>query len=497
LIDKVDISAQIQEMIALAAGLRADGKDEAADEIVQTVESVAALHPDPAACAALAHWHFDQGRAEPALAWCDRALALQSRDADTLNLRGAALNRLGRFAEARAAFEDVLRIAPQEAAPRVNLAAALQALGLAEEALNALDQAIALDPTLAAAQAARGNLLSEQGREVEAITAYDRALALDPSLHRIAFNRGCAHLLAGDPAQGWRDLEARARIAGALGPARTLPMPRWDGEDLNGRTVLLHCEQGMGDALMFIRYAPLLQAMGARVVLESFQALAPLLRRAPGVDQVIIRSDPLPQADYHLPLMSLPLMLRKPEPWSPGPAYLTAPSDSVERWTGWLGMGLKVGLTVSGNPAQANDHKRSVPLAQLTPALPLGPTYVLLQKDVREADRAALAMRPDICLPDLGGFSDTAALTQGMDLVITVCTATAHLAGALGKPFWLLSRSPPDWRWGLTGDESAWYPSARIYRQAKPGDWSAPAAAVGRDLETMIGGSRCGRPGRT
>ena len=490
----------------------------------EALSVAAALQPaDALLLNALSVCFFRLDRAEEALQAADRALALNGNFLDAWNSRGLALTRLGRSAEARAAFEHALTLAPFDAALYVNLAGALQALGLPDEALDGLDRAVALDaalpdahlnrgnalrdlgrpaealdaydravalaPRLAAAHSSRGNLLFQLKRFGEAIASYGAALAIEPGLAAIQVNRGHCHLMLGQFAEGWRDFEARWAVPGALGPGRPLSMPRWRGEDLEGRAILLHCEQGMGDSLQFIRYAAAVKARGAHVVLESFQALAPLLRHADGVDQVIIRSDPLPALDFHLPLMSLPLVLGLAQPLAAAEPYLRVPAEEVAQWRQRLGAGdrLRIGLAVSGNPKNSNDEARSAPLAALAAALPAGPDYVLLQKEIREADRGTLQARPDIQVlgEALSSFLDTAAICQAMDLVISVDTSLAHLAGGLGRRVWVLLSDAADWRWSPIVGTKAWYPSAEVYRQQIAGSWSEPLAQLRRDLAAL------------
>ena len=508
------IAAQIEELLRLADDLRASGKLDGAEELLR---GLIGLAPGPSVArglgltlAARGDWRgaasqlqdapadgetlnalavcsLQLGDAAAALTWADRALEAGFGNAFTN--RGAALNRLGRYEEACYAFRRAVALDPRDIAAFANLAAALQGLGRSLEAIDAADRAIALNPRIAPAHATRANALYGLGRNAEAIPSYDAALALDPDQPRLQVNRGYCHLELGDFEQGWRDHEARWRVPGALGPGRVLTMPRWQGEDLSGKTILLHCEQGMGDAIQFIRYAPLVAARGATVVVEAFQALQRLFTGAPGVDQVIIRSDPLPPLDFHCPLMSLPFVLGLPQPYAPEGAYLSVPAEATARWKkAPTASPLKIGVCASGNPAQGNDAQRSIPLADLLGALPVGPAYLLLHKEVRETDRAALEARPDLAFlgEQITDLADTAALIDRMDLVVSVDTAVSHLAGALGKPVWILARIPADWRYAHHPTRTAWYPSATVYRQEIAGDWPGVLARVERDLTALM-----------
>jgi tetratricopeptide (TPR) repeat protein len=505
-----EVLAQIEELTRLAEALRQAGRLAEAEEVLLGLHQLApgpaiarglgliraargdwrdaaslllAAPADGETLNALAVCHVQLGDPGQALAFADEAIRRGSTAAFTN--RGAALSGLGRLEEACAAFQEALARDPDDLAAQTNLAAALQAVGRSAEAVEAAGRALALDPALAPAHAVRANALFALGRNTEAIASYDAALELDPSQARLQVNRGYCHLQLGHFALGWRDHEARERIPGALGPGRPLAMPRWQGEDLGGKTILLHCEQGMGDSIQFIRYAARIKERGAQVVVEAFQALERLLATAPGVDQVITRRDPLPQLDYHLPLMSLPLVLGEPEPWTPDAPYLAVPADAREAWKDALPpAALRIGVCASGNPAQANDRHRSIPLADLLAALPEGPSYLLLHKEVREEDQAALEARPDVAfLGDrIADFADTAALIEQMDLIVSVDTGVSHLTGALGRPVWILARTPSDWRYAHHPTQTAWYPSATVYRQVERGDWQEVLERVRRDL---------------
>lgn len=525
------ITAQIEELISLADGLRTAGEFEQAGDILASLERLAPSEPAVRMALAVAIEAFCDRLLQAkdydgALEAADRALALSPGLAVALNNRGNALNGLGRHGEAVAAFTAALARSPMDPAVRVNLAAALHGLGKLADALTQLDRAIWLDPTLpgahvnrgnvlrdmgrhdealesyaraaalepamAEAHASRANLLAELQRNREALEAYDAALALRPGDAKLRLNRSYSRLLLGDFEGGWRDYEARRAIPQNLGPSRQLSAPLWLGEEgLEGRTILLHCEQGMGDAIQFVRYARAVAALGAVVVLEAFEALAPLFRTVEGVAQVITRRDLLPAIDCHCPLMSLPLALSVaggPAPASP--PYLSVDAAHADRWRGRFTGSLKIGVAVSGKPANANDRRRSIPLAAVADALPLGPTYVLIQKDIRDEDRAVLDARPDIAFPgpELASFADAAAICQAMDLVISVDTSLAHLGGALGRPVWILLSQPWEWRWRIEGEHSDWYPTARLYRQDRRDDWADTLGRIERDLGKMVVG---------
>ena len=451
------------------------------------LDAVALDDRDPVVFNVLSACAFQTGDFAAALAEADRALALNPHYPEAYNNRGAALLRLGRPGEAAEALAAALRFMPRDAEINLNLGNALDALEQLPAALQYVERAIALAPRLAPARVNRGNILQRLGRHRDALQAYDQALALDPANVDANWNRALCCFLLGDYAAGWRGFEWRWRLEHRRSEAGRFAQPSWLGQErIDGKTILLHCEQGLGDTIQFARYVGQVAGRGARVVLEVFPPLAGLMATLPDTIQIIRRGDPLPPFDLHTPLMSLPLALGEPEPAFPPQPYLAADPARARAWAERLGLasGLRVGLACSGSRTNGNDANRSIPFETLAAWLPAGPDYHLVQKDIRDADRAALATRRDIAVWDeaLGDFADTAALCQSMDLVISVDTSVAHLAGALGRPVWLMLPFDPDWRWGLHSDTTPWYPRMRIYRQARRRDWSDPLERVARDL---------------
>jgi tetratricopeptide (TPR) repeat protein len=429
---------------------------------------------------------------DAALSHADASLALDPASPDAHGNRGNALLRLGRREDALEALRAAQTLGPRDPAMAVNVANVLTELDRHAEALESLDRALALAPQLAAAHLNRANVLTRLGRHAEALAAYDQAIALDPNSVDAHCNRGICRLLLGDHAGGWADYEWRWRRDVADFRPRGFAQPLWLGrEAIAGRTLLLHAEQGLGDTLQFVRYVADVAARGARVVLEVQPPLVRLVRGLPGVAQVVTRGDALPAFDLHCPLMSLPLALGEAQPAPDRAPYLTVPDAELAAWSERLGRKTapRIGLVVSGRAAHGNDAQRSLSFAALTPYLPAGLDYHLLQKEVREADRDALAARPDVRVwaEALGDFADTAALTRLMDLVVSVDTSVAHLAGAIGRPAALLLPAEPDWRWGLNAPHTPWYASLRLYRQTRQGDWQAPLAQVAAELRALIG----------
>ncbi len=459
------------------------------------------------------------GRSEEALASLDRALAAAPDNPDAHNNRGNILLALGRPAEAEAAFGKALDRAPAHPQARINRASARSALGRHAEALEDLDAALAREPAHPVAHYNRGNALRAAGRESEAAAAYERALAAAPAHVASWFNRGLAlqalnrhadaldsfaralgldpghadaHFAAsmslltlGDHRRGWPEYEWRWRRAG-MAP-RDLRIPLWLGEPpLEGRTILVHAEQGLGDTIQFARYVPGLARLGAKVVLEVQPELRPLLAGLEGAHAVVARGEKLPPCDLHCPIASLPLAMKTEAGTIPAAIpYLRAGEERLARWRGRLeGVSRpRVALAWSGRAAHANDRNRSIALAELAPILSVaGAGFVSVQRDLREADAARLAAAPQVADlgPELGDFADTAAVLALCDLTICVDTSVAHLAGAMGRPLWVLLPFQPDWRWTLDAPRSPWYPAAELFRQPAPGDW-APAIARVRE----------------
>jgi Tetratricopeptide repeat/Glycosyltransferase family 9 (heptosyltransferase) len=322
----------------------------------------------------------------------------------------------------------------------------------------------------------RGVALQEQKRLDEALTSYDQAIVLKPDYADAHWNFSLLRLLTGDFERGWAESEWRWKNASLDLSERTFSQPLWIGaEAIDGKTLLLHHEQGLGDAIQFCRYVPLVAARGARVVLEVDRPLRQLMSGLAGVSHCLCKGEALPNFDMHCPLLSLPLAFGTLLETIPSTTpYLSVPAP-VQDWEAKLGPKdrLRVGLVWSGNPRHRDDIKRSIELNALSSLFDVAATFVSLQKELRAGDAALLRERSDII--SLGqsfeNFADTAALISCLDLVISVDTSVAHLAGALGRPVWILLPFVPDWRWLLDRDDSPWYPTARLFRQTNTRDW--------------------------
>lgn len=438
----------------------------------------AALNNRGGALAALGRW-------SEALASIERALALQPDDAAAWSGRGRVLQQAGRHEDALASFAAALRLRPGDARSLCDCGAGLQALGRHAEALAHFQAAVAADPRSVAALTDRGNALAALGRHEEALGSYAQALALSPDDPEVLWNMGLARLASGDYAAGWPLYEQRWRVPSLQLAPRATDVPRWHGhEDVRGRSLLLHAEQGFGDAIQFVRFAREIAARGAQVTLACAPALQRLFTRADGVAQVVVPGrDRVPAFDWQLPLMSVPAALGTTLDRLPQPPYLSADPAGVRAWDARLQGGLKVGLAWSGNPDFAAARLKACPPHLLAPLLATpGCRFVSLQPGALRVAAGALGAGVFDAGEALDDFADTAALIESLDLVITIDTAVAHLAGALGKAVWILLPRAADWRWLVGRADSPWYPSARLYRQAGPGDWTGVLARVAQDL---------------
>ncbi|HLG84983.1 MAG TPA: tetratricopeptide repeat protein [Bradyrhizobium sp.] len=438
---------------------------------------------------------YGLGRIEEALACLDACDALRPNHVPTLQRRAACLTRLKRFEEALALCHTSHALAPDDAGICNNLGTVLRSLGQDEDALPWFDQALALQPNDRDALHNKAAALAKLRRFTDAVAIYQHLKTEDPN--DALAELGIAHLqlLNGHFASGWAGREARWKMA------RSYPdfaQPMWLGqESLAGKTIVIIADEGLGDTIQFVRYVPMLAERGARVILVVQDPLHPLLSKLPGISQCLPMSDiHLPPFDFHCPIMSLPLAFgTRLETIPSSTPYLPAPDDDrVRAWEQRLGAHdrLRVGLCWAGNPRQPDDHNRSVALQAFSSLLDADATFVSLQKEMKPDDRAALREMPGIIdLTDqLTDFAETAALLACLDLVITVETSVAHLAGALGHKTWTLLCYTPDHRWLLDRDDSPWYPTMRLFRQTRPGDWQSVFARVRIKLEQEIAAFR-------
>lgn len=487
----------------------------------------AALRVEPRSADALCNLGLVLGalkRDGEALASFEKALALDPGHVEALNNRGRALLEAGRAEEALASFDQVLRRQPGHVEARINRGNALSGLARHDEALADYEAAIAVSPVHPGAHFNRGNALLSLGRHGDAVAAYDRALASAPTYVKALSNRGLAlaalgryaealasyagalavdksfadahhnealtRLRIGDLGRGFAKYEWRWKRSGML--PRRLAQPLWLGEyPLGRKTILLHAEQGFGDTIQLARYARRIGQAGARVILEVQPELKRLLGRLDGVAEVIGRGEKLPAFDLHCPLASLPLACKTTLETIPADIpYLAPDAERLARWRSRLATleSPRVALAWSGRTTHENDRNRSIAFSRLEPLLSVpGIRFVGVQRDLRPED--AELVRRDHRIVHLGDelddFADTAAVMTLVDLVISVDTASVHLAGAIGRPVWVLLPFVADWRWMLDREDSPWYPTARLFRQRAIGDWDGVVALAGVELRKL------------
>lgn len=369
----------------------------------------------------------------------------------------------------------------------------LFASGRLAEALACIDRALAIDPDNALVHANRGIALAALCRLPEALVSFDRALDLKPDYAEAYFGRAVARLLSGDFAQGWVDFEWRwKRTNGPSGlQRREFAQPLWLGEkSLAGKTLLVHAEIGLGDTLQFCRYVTPLARLGATVILQVQSPLVELLADLQGVSRVMTEVQPLPAFDYHCPLLSLPLAFKTELETIPAERrYLRADPAKVARWKIRMGdtTGRRIGLVWRGDPNNRDDRHRSMALSDLLQQLPVDCRYYSLQKELSESEKRIFHAHPSTsCLANDLDFTETAAVCECVDLVISVDTSVAHLSAALGKPTWILLPFSPDCRWLLSRSDSPWYPSVTLYRQQSIGDWRDVLTRVAADLQDRV-----------
>lgn len=475
-------------------------------EAVPALEAVLAGDPDHlSANASLALAYHAQGQAAPALQAADRAWAAGAREPELAYLRAALCDQLQRPDDCLAALRQTLSLDPRHVGARLGLGGKLalqwDSLDEAQQLLDQLERELPGDARVAANQ---GIIHLTRGEYGLARQFFDAALARDPPLFIARFYRGCIDLLEGNFAAGWPALDDRWTAGGTHAGQRHYAQPLWRGEAIAGQRLFVYHEQGLGDSLQFCRYLRLLLARDIAVVLEVPVALVGLMRRSlPPAVELIACSAPTPHFDWHCPMVRLPLALRTEVASIPVDVpYLQADPACVARWHQRLGgtAARRIGLAWAGNPLHSGDRQRSIRLADLRPLLeqatraaaaadPARPLeFLVLQDHLRAGEAELLAELPMVNYlgPSLTDFDVTAALVELCELVITVDTAAAHLAGAMGKPTWVLLPYVPDWRWLLERSDSPWYPTLRLYRQATLGSWSQPLDRVLNALQAWL-----------
>ena len=428
----------------------------------------------------------------PAALGCLQQAARISPEMPKLNaLTAAVLRKMGRLRESAAYCERECRISPNDPDAHYNLALARQTLQQIPEAIDSYRAALRLRPHYVDALLGLGRSLRQARQSDAALQYFTDAVQLAPSDARAHWELGTTQLALGQFLPGWKGFEWRWQLKDFTTPPPPYTQPQWDGRDLGGKRIFLHCEQGYGDVIQFSRYAPLVAARGGHVILGCPKQLRPLMETVPGVAEVVTTRETLPPFDTHAPLMSLPSIFGTTLETIPAAIPYIHPRVTTPSQTKWVEElpGKKVGVAWAGSSAHANDANRSLPPEFLKPLLTLpGIRWHSLQA----GEAARVLAHPDFAgkIVDLGSrfgdFHDTAEAIRELDLVIAVDTAVAHLAGAMGKTVWLILPYEAEWRWMTTHEGSPWYPTMRLFRQSSPGNWEELLERVARQLRVLF-----------
>ncbi|QZZ18835.1 tetratricopeptide repeat protein [Leptothermofonsia sichuanensis E412] len=436
----------------------------------------------------LALWKLGKQRIEEAIATYSQIVTFEPNNLKAYDGLGAILQDQNKLEEALSYYQQALSVQPDEPRALNNIGAILQRQGKSNVAITYHQRALAVKPDYVEAHISLGTALQDQGRFQEAADCFERALKLDPNFPNAHYNRGLLLLTQGDYGQGFAEYEWRFQT-GEFPPC-PFKQPVWDGADLKGRTLLLHAEQGLGDTIQFIRYAAIAAQRGGRVVLTCHKPLMRLLSSIAGIDQMVPLGYPLPEFHTYAPLLSLPHILGTTLDTVPAQVpYLHPPRESTVRLNTPPGAQLKVGIVWSGGNLYKRNQVRSCPLTYFQPLLEIpNIAYYSLQKGIPQMDLLELGWQ-ESHIQDLSqqltDMAETAAAIAQLDLVITVDTSVAHLAGALGKPVWTLLSYIPDWRWMLHRPDTPWYPTMRLFRQTQPGDWQGVIEQVVQELKNV------------
>ena len=429
-------------------------------------------------------------RHEEALACFEDALASDADHLLALKNRAAALKSLGRHDEALAAFATVHAARPGDTDALNECGGLLARLGCLDAAIACYDKALAIAPEVVELHINKGSTLATANRFGEALESFAAAAAIAPQRAEAHYKASLIHLRRGDFKHGWRDYEWRWRTERAP-KVRRVAAPLWLGEQpLEGKTIMLLAEQGYGDTIQFVRYAPLIASLGATVLLDVPPALETLAASVPGVSAVFCQSEHVPPVDFYCPLLSLPLALRTELATVPANIpYLRPDEDRLASWRGRMPPRgrLKVGICWAGSKDHLNDHNRSIALERFAEIFSLpNLDFVSVQKDVSDSQAAILRRHGVIALgQDFADFADTAAVLAQLDLFVSVDTSVAHLAGAMGKAVALLLPLPSEWRWLTDRTDSPWYPTMRLFRQTAIGNWDGPLAQLYEELSAV------------
>jgi tetratricopeptide (TPR) repeat protein len=473
----------VDEALQSAIDLQRAGKSGQAEAVYRRILDA---HPDHAqSLHALGALCLQMGRTPDAVELFRRVAALHPGMPEAHNNFGGALIEQKLFEMSIPSLETAIKLRPDYAAAHCNLGNALLGMGRLDESEAAFRRNLELQPDSPEARNGLANVLYLRAETDRAIEMYQAAITLRPEYAKAHWNLGLALLMKGDLARGWPEYEWRWRMQDYIF-RRNLNRPMWDGSDLAGRRILLHAEQGFGDTIQFARYMPMVADRGGKIVLACQRELQRLLQTAAPIEACVAPGEPLPPHDVQCGLLSLPYVFKTTLANVPNRTpYLRTEKGT---WPSRLAdeRRLKIGLAWYGRPYPPG---RSIPLEMFEPlGRVAGTRLISLQKGdaAKDVQSAPATLQLTDWSADLHDIADTAALIETLDLVITIDTAVAHLAGALGKPVWVLLKSVPDWRWLLAGDRTPWYPSMRLFRQNRPGDWPEPINEVARALETLL-----------
>lgn len=433
---------------------------------------------------------IDQFRLDDAIACFQAAVARHPESPDLLNALGVSLAEKRRYEEAKTALVQSLHLRPDNPEVMLNLAGVLISTHELQAAESLLHRVLEINPGNAGVYNHLGLIAKSRGEFEAGIAHFRHSLKLNPEQPDVRANLGMSLMQLGDFTEGWREYHWRFKIQNAHNPPRTFSQPQWMGEDIAGKTLLLHAEQGLGDTLQFARFVPLAAARGAHLILECQPALLRLLKQSIAFPDLkfIAKGDQLPVFDYRCSLMDLPMALRTTLETIPGNVpFLTADSTDFANWAKFIDSkkrAFNVGLVWAGNPQHQNDRNRSLPIQALKPVLLGSPDIAFFSLLKRDKIPVEIPSEMELILPprELSDFADTAGLIAHMDLIVTVDTAVAHLAGGMGKPVWILVPFISDWRWFVGRNDSPWYPSARLFRQKKSGDWSSVIEQLAKEM---------------
>jgi tetratricopeptide (TPR) repeat protein len=488
LLDAADLYRQLlerepenwQAQFNLAAALRALGRG---SDAIDAYRRVLTLKPDFAqAHYGLAKVYQDLGQPKQAVVCLTDALRLGLNFPEGHNRMGTALASVGRLDEAMASFRQALALRPDYAEAQANLGNALLESGDIDGAIAVCERAVELRPDYAPGCNNLASALQAAGRLDESVQYYQKAIALKPDYALAHRNLGLVLLKQGHFQAGWSEHEWRWRAAGYYPPGRELPRPLWDGDDLAGKRILIQPEQGYGDLIQFCRFVRPVAQRGGRVIFRIPPALMRLFHTLEGVERLLAMDQSLPEFDVHCPILSLPPALRSND-FAAHIPYLHPDPALKSKWASRMPTDgrLKIGLRWAGQARHPNDHARSFSASTFSPLAGVAKAWFCsLQKDAAPKTVQNSPGAPEMAdwTSELADFADTAALIENLDLVVTADTAVAHLAGAMGKPTWVLLPRVPDWRWMMEREDSPWYPTMRLFRQEQSGDWETPIRKV-------------------